>query len=67
MDVFSTELGIQLSFAKTLEFQGGLNPPNPSPVIQTIHNTFCSTVTTAEVAYYYKYGILHPFITFYQD
>jgi hypothetical protein len=27
MDVFSKELGIQLSFVKTSEIQGGLNPP----------------------------------------
>jgi hypothetical protein len=31
MDIFSTELGIQLSFVKTLEFggRGGLNPQTP--------------------------------------
>jgi hypothetical protein len=30
MDAFSTEQGIWLDFVKTLEFQGGLNPPPPS-------------------------------------
>jgi hypothetical protein len=37
MDVFSTELGIQLSFVKTSEFQGRLNPtkkPLGMPLIQ---------------------------------
>jgi hypothetical protein len=29
MDVFSTELGIRLSFVKTSEFRGGSEPPNP--------------------------------------
>jgi hypothetical protein len=27
MDVFSTELGIRLSFVKTSEFCGGVDPP----------------------------------------
>jgi hypothetical protein len=32
MDVFSTELGIWLSFIKTLDFRVGvLNPPPPPP------------------------------------
>jgi hypothetical protein len=32
MDVFSTELGIRLSFVKTLEFQGELGGLTPPPV-----------------------------------
>jgi hypothetical protein len=33
MDVYSTELGIRLSFGKTSEFRGGrgVEPPNPTP------------------------------------
>jgi hypothetical protein len=37
MDVFSTELGIRLSFVKTLEFRVGgggvLNPPGVATVV----------------------------------
>ena len=32
MDVFSTELGIRLSFVKTSEFQGGFEHPKPPPL-----------------------------------
>jgi hypothetical protein len=32
MDVYSTELGIWLSFVKMSEFRGGLNPQIPSPI-----------------------------------
>jgi hypothetical protein len=33
MDVFSTELGIRLSFVKTSEFRGGVNPaPQTTPL-----------------------------------
>jgi hypothetical protein len=33
MDVFSTELGIRLSFVKTSEFRGGgFEPPQPPPL-----------------------------------
>jgi hypothetical protein len=39
MDVFSTELGIQLSFVKTSEFRGGGDgfepPPTPPPQYAT--------------------------------
>ena len=38
MDVFSTELGIRLSFVKTSEFRGwSLNPPTPlfTPLMYT--------------------------------
>jgi hypothetical protein len=32
MDVFSTELGIRLSFVKISGFQGGFEPPKPPSV-----------------------------------
>jgi hypothetical protein len=37
MDVFSTELGIRLSFVKTSEFQGGLGVgfEHPNPALGT--------------------------------
>jgi hypothetical protein len=41
MDVFSTELGIRLSFVKTSEFRGeggGLNPQTPPPRYVTVKN-----------------------------
>jgi hypothetical protein len=35
MDVFSTELGIRLSFVKTLElFWGGFEPTKPLPLVR---------------------------------
>jgi hypothetical protein len=43
MDVFSTELGIRLSFVKTSEiWGGGLNPPKPSPRYAT-NNSYGAT------------------------
>jgi hypothetical protein len=32
MGVFSTELGIRLSFVEIFKFQGGLNPPPSMPL-----------------------------------
>jgi hypothetical protein len=41
MDVFSTELGIRLSFVKTLEFQreGGRFEPPPPPYTTELRST----------------------------
>jgi hypothetical protein len=39
MDVFSTELGIRLSFVKTSEFGGGLSRPTHPPRYDTVVST----------------------------
>jgi hypothetical protein len=37
-DVFCTERGIRLSFVKTSEFRGSLNPPKSPPLYDTVTN-----------------------------
>jgi hypothetical protein len=43
-DVFSTELGIGLSFVKTSEFRRGVNPQTPPPSGTPLARTISSTV-----------------------
>jgi hypothetical protein len=58
MDVYSTELGIRLSFVKTSEFRGGggLIPPNPlgTSLVRIALQTLYTTVIKTKYLMIYK-------------